>query len=293
MKYKYQLDPSSKKFICPTCEKRCFVRMINDNGEYLSDEFGRCDRSNSCGYYKYPNSSDLDVIIDNKLDKLTNISLKLGPPSIIPVQYVHQSLKGYGINPFYQFLMTIFNKSEISAVFNEYKVGTSKKWGGATIFWQISKNLEVRSGKVIKFDPISGKRIKHPKPLMTWVHSLLRLNQFNLKQVLFGEHLLSQYSNKTVCLVESEKTAIIMAIKFPKFLWLATGSKQEFKIEKLKVLKDRKVIVFPDSDAHEEWKTKSNFISKQLNLNLVISTFVMNCTIALDHSIGFDLADLN
>ncbi len=292
MKFKYQLDPSSKKFVCPQCEKRRFVRVIDDLGNYVSAEFGRCDRSSSCGYYKYPQKKDSELKLDLTQRKVAKFSIKNGPPSIIPEPYFQQSLKGYSINPFFQYLCATFNKQDADNVCAKYFVGTSKLWGGATVFWQISKDNQIRSGKIIKYDTITGKRIKEPRTLMTWVHVILKLKEFNLKQVLFGEHLLSLFPQKAVCIVESEKTAIIMALKHPNYLWLATGSKQEFKIEKLKVLSGRKVLVFPDTDAFEEWKKKAGIISKQLNLNLVVSSYLMNCTIALNHSKGYDLADL-
>ena len=291
MKNKYQLDPSSKKFVCPQCEKQRFVRMIDELGNYLSAEFGRCDRSNSCGYYKYPEKSDSDVKLDLSQFKVVNIPMRSGPPSSIPERYVQQSLKRYSINSFYQFLCDMFNEQDIDSVFATYQVGTSNLWGGATVFWQISKDDQVRSGKIIKFDPLTGKRIKEPRPLMTWVHVILKLKEFNLKQVLFGEHLLPQFPKKTVCIVESEKTAIIMALKYPNYLWLATGGKSEFKTEKLRVLTGRKVVIFPDTDFHKDWTEKSECISKQLNLNLVVSSYLMNCTIAIDQKKGYDLAD--
>lgn len=291
MKSKYQFDSSSKKFVCPQCEKRRFVRMVDGLGNYISDEFGRCDRSSSCGYFKYPEKSDLSIKIDFSQPTSTPTK-KLGPPSIIDQKIVQQTLKGYDRNPFHQFLSKMFNKEIVDAVFIEYYVGSSKKWGGSTIFWLISKDFHARSGKIMKIDATSGKRIKTPRPLVTWVHSELGLKEFNLKQVLFGEHLLSKYPFKIVCIVESEKTAVEMAIKHPNYLWLATGNKNEFKLEKLNVLLGRKVIVFPDTDAHNEWAQKVEIISKQINLNIRVSPYLINCTIALDQSKGYDLADL-
>lgn len=291
MNYKYHFDPSSKKFICPSCEKRRFVRMIDESGNYISDEYGICERKGSCGYSKWPKKYDSHVKIDFSQNKVLQIKKGEGPPSTISEHYVQESLKGYDINSLYQYLITEYNKQDVDAVFALYKVGTSRNWNGATVFWQISIDNQVRSGKIIKFDSNTGKRIKDPRPLMTWVHTILKLKDFNLKQVLFGEHLLSQFPNKTVCVVESEKTTIIMAIKHPNYLWLATGAAGEFKAEKIRVLVGRKVVVFPDTDFHNDWIKKTQILSKQFNLNLIVSSFLINETIALDHGEGYDLAD--
>lgn len=292
MKHKYQFDPSSKKFVCPKCGKKRFVRMVSEFGNYLSDEFGRCDRSNSCGYSMYPNSNDQEQQFDYSLLKVNITTIKNEVASTLPIEYVQQSMKCYDINSFFQFLLTIFSKEEIDVVFNLYKVGTSKKWCGSTVFWQINIDFEVRAGKVIKFDAACGKRIKEPFTHTTWVHSLLKLTDFNLKQVLYGEHLLNQFPEKVICIVESEKTAVIMALKHPAYLWLATSGKNGFTFDKLRVLKNRHVVVFPDSDAFNEWNEKAKLISKQIKLDLHVSPFVMNCTIGMEQTTGFDLADL-
>ena len=53
---------------------------------------------------------------------------------------------------------------------------------------------------------------------------------WELTKCLFGEHLLSAIDEKqkTVALVESEKTAIIASSIMPKYIWLATGGKSQF-----------------------------------------------------------------
>ena len=182
MKYKYQLDSSSKKDVCPQCRKRRFVRMIDELGNYLSAEFGRCDRSNSCGYYKSPQNSDSYVKLDFTLPNVVNLTRNVGPPSTIPHSYVEKSQQEYEVNSFYIFLSGLYNEQDILRVFSLYKVGTSKKWDGATVFWQISIENQVRTAKVIKYNANTGKRIKQPHPLMTWAHKLLNLKEFNLKQ---------------------------------------------------------------------------------------------------------------
>ena len=102
-----------------------------------------------------------------------------------------------------------------------YHVGTSKHWQGATVFWQKDCKDRVRTGKIILYNPQTGKRVKQPFCHVTWVHSALHLTDFNLRQCFFGEHLLTSEKNKPVGLVESEKTALVCSIHLPHFTWIA------------------------------------------------------------------------
>ena len=53
------------------------------------------------------------------------------------------------------------------------------------------------------------------------------------------------------------------------------------------------MVVFPDTDFHENWSERAVAINKQFNLNLVVSPYLVNCTIALDQTNGYDLDDFN
>ena len=113
-------------------------------------------------------------------------------PTFIENKLMKQTLYGYSVNPLYRYISTAFGKEETERLFVLYKVGTSKKWGGSTIFWQIDLNGNVRTGKIMKYDGKTGHRIKELHSLVTWVHSELKLPDFTLRQCFFGEHLLTQ-----------------------------------------------------------------------------------------------------
>lgn len=66
-----------------------------------------------------------------------------------------------------------------------------------------------------------------------------------LFNAFFGEHLIKK-SNKTIAIVESEKTACIMSLLFQKYIWLAAGSLNGLNDQKMEVLKNRKIILYPD-----------------------------------------------
>ena len=55
-------------------------------------------------------------------------------PTFIENKLMKQTLYGYSVNPLYRYISTVFGKEETERLFALYKVGTSKKWCGSTIF---------------------------------------------------------------------------------------------------------------------------------------------------------------
>jgi hypothetical protein len=106
---------------------------------------------------------------------------------------------------------------------------------------------------------------------------------WQLYQCLFGQHLLACRSNAHVCLVESEKTALIMAAHQPQFLWLATSGCSGLSPERIACLKGRRVTVFPDSGCYDKW-------SRQLKLTSDIDYYISDQLEA--YPPNTDLADL-
>jgi hypothetical protein len=263
MEYQYSLDKSSKKFICPLCEKKRFVKYINLNSnEYINDVLGRCDRETSCGYHKKPSTNSSVVYTPY-------ISEKVVTPSFHSFDLIEKSSKKYDTNKLILFLSIYFSEVQILNVITKYNIGTSKHWDGATLFWQIDQQKNVCAGKVILFNEITGKRVKEPYPHINWIHKITKQTDFKLQQSLFGLHLVAkqlQPSSKrlqqTIAIVESEKTAIIMSLFLPEYIWLATGSKQNFKYDLLQPLRNEKIIVFPDKGEFEDWNIKSSQLNK-------------------------------
>ena len=116
-------------------------------------------------------------------------------------------MRGYDINPLYRYFTKVAGKEEAGRLFHVYKVGTSRMWNGSTVFWQIDVRGNVRAGKIMGYDAVTGHRIKEPFNQVNWVHSVRKVPDFHMKQCLFGEHLLSDtsaaMSAKPVPIVES------------------------------------------------------------------------------------------
>jgi hypothetical protein len=125
--------------------------------------------------------------------------------------------------------------------------------------WSCRFLANMRGGKIMAFNK-SGKRIKKPRTRVTWVHSQMGLKDYNLKQCFFGEHLLTIHPSKQVCIVESEKTAMLCAVYMPQFLWIATGGKNgcNFNLKQYNhVLAGRVITLYPDVGEEELWRQRS------------------------------------
>lgn len=175
---------------------------------------------------------------------------ELAPVQYIPQDYLVRSLSGTSV--FTDFLGTLFSSATVGNIMKAYQIGSTRD--RQTIFWQVDRSGNVRQGKIVPY-MINGHRDKSRSTHIDSVAYRLRLKHFS--QCLFGEHLLAQWPDKPVALVEAEKTAAICYGFMPQYVWLATGGKGNFKPKMLLALRGRMVSVFPDYDAYDEWRTKA------------------------------------
>ena len=352
--YKYTLDKGSKKFLCPNCNKKTFVKYIDtETGNYLTNDFGKCDREQNCNYHKAPPKGNKYYLIKVlSLKEITDKAIKTtdvnGIISIIPksqileqsknecwisewflknstIQYltnefkyhysnisgfvneVKQIVQPLPIAPSFhslelldkmyceqpqtdhltEFLKMRFSKDEVfKAMQNYFITGTNHFWFYSTVFWQIDDKEQIHAGKIMQYDRFTGKRVKEPYNHINWLHIATKELNFNLNQCLFGLHRVTEDYQKTIAIVESEKTAIIMSILLPHYIWIATGSKGNFKFEMLKPLKKRNIVSFPDKGEYINWLNKATELNA-IGFKISVSDLIENT----DFENGFDLAD--
>jgi len=276
--------------------KSCPCGKSNSDGKFVPyvgfDDKGYC---HSCDQTFIPNEEKSED--EGKGDQRPFLPLRPKQVSFIDPRYLDASLKGYDQNNFVQFLIQRFGKSNAMQAVEVYKIGTSKRWPGANIFWQIDHEDKIRSGKIMVYDPSTGKRDKNKN---SWVHSVLKLDDFNLNQCLFGNHLIrSEPKHKPVSIVESEKTAIIASILKPDFIWMATGGKAGLKVSKFKFLKDRDIILFPDLtkpedkfNCFEKWTDFAKELTDDIpGINIQVSDYLEIRATDEEKSHGLDIAD--
>lgn len=296
--YKYTLDKTSKKHICPICNKKRFVRYVDvEVGEYLSHEVGRCDREINCGYHYAPKAffKHHNNVYDNRINKKNSQAISEKKTSYHNWKDVNDSLTNNGKNNFIQFLNSRFNIDKISEMLTQYKIGTATNWYHATIFWQIDQKQKIRGGKIISYDEYCKRT-----PYINWYHAIALkkklIKTFELSQCLFGLHLLNE-TPKTIAIVESEKTACVMSLFFEKYLWLATGSLNGLTSKKAEPLKDRKIILYPDlgirgknNTPYKQWKMEADALRKK-GFDIEISNLLERKADDDQREKGYDLAD--
>jgi len=177
-------------------------------------------------------------------------------------------------------------RKRVEEMIGLYDVGHGKH--GHTIFWQIDERGRLRTGKMMKYRE-DGHRDKEAKWNFDWIHATLSRHWDAERQEMtdeppypypqlydpskqeaqitfFGYHLLNHWKRKdidqTVCIVESEKTALLMAIAYgnhAKQVWIACGGLEMLTRERLQPIIDqrRRIILYPDRDGIKKWQQKA------------------------------------
>ena len=264
--YRYKLETPrvtgrrQQKTTCPHCgKKKCFVRYVDThNGyQYVADTVGKCDHQHSCGYHYKPSEyyHDNQWATEPKASETHCAPIPLPPFQPLPMEYVQRSHSPQSI--FWQWMAgTVapklgLSQERLQQIYDDYLVGATQKED--VIFWQIDEQQQVHGGHIMQYR-IDG----HRNGFQGWTHTpLIRAGllppDWMLYQCLFGQHLLSQRPNAHLCIVESEKTALIMAAHQPEYLWLATAGSGGLTPEKVQCLQGRRVTLFPDSGCYEKW----------------------------------------
>lgn len=200
------------------------------------------------------------------------------PMLTLPMDMV-KSRESYEANNLVAWMLQIrwdsIQRRRLPEVLSDYHIGTTRK--GWTIWWQIDEQQRVRTGKMMEYKD-DGHRVKDEGYHSDWIHSALfrdkRHPEYDedkqeMHQCLFGLHLLDRYKRKgidqQVCLVESEKTAILMATAYgnnAKQVWMACGGLENLTNDRLRPLleQERKIVIYPDRDGIDKWKAKAQAI---------------------------------
>lgn len=195
-------------------------------------------------------------------------------------------------------------RARLPKVLQHYGVGhshftTSNREGTLTehdftIFWQCDEQARLHNGHLMKYHPEGhpkfGRRIKDDEDpySTTWIHARMKrakTNPFNpdtdeASYCLFGQHLMAACPDATINIVESEKTAIIMATAYGGSLlnlWMACYgignlTNANWLLQPL-IDQGKRIVLYPDHDGVEKWKKAAreiNYERLQVNTDPVL-----------------------
>ena len=307
--YRYILERYrglSTRYTCPQCgRKHTFTRYIDteNNNQYISDNVGKCNRLDKCGYHYTPrqyftdnpwkreNRDECSFVRTNRENERKNAnrdSSRPAPPkvSVLPDGIVRATEGADSAHM--RWIEHLYGTEHRKQLQSLYRTGGIKD---AVIFWQRDIEGRVRTGKIMHYDEWSGKRLKEEGSI-GWVHAIVRREgelpeDWRLTQCLYGEHLLNAYPDKMVAVVEAYKTAHVGAILMPDMVWLATDSLQGLTAERLAPLRGRSVVFFPDEGkGYELWSERLPTIAAEVGFSYRISTFMEG------REQGADIADI-
>lgn len=294
--YCYGLAPwraRNKSLRCPSCGAThgAYKEYVNlQTGlpvDPVNHTCGRCDHEQSCGYHLTPkeyfaqNGKHLNSAMPYTAKKETQRKRIEIPMEMVAATLRNTLRNGNTLTRWLWSLpLTDKERYEFLSVLQFYAVGTSRD--GRVIWWQMDEQFVIRTGKIMLYGQ-DGHRVKDARGEsigFSWAHSQLRKkgyflpeNDYDLLQCLFGQHLLKMFPNAEVHLVESEKTAIFMALiddkAFTQNIWLATGGLQNLRPSTFITLANRKVICYPDLDGIDKWKQR---IEESVHKNIHLYT---------------------
>ena len=296
---------------CPCCHvKGCFSQYIDTVGRIaFPPDVGRCNREHKCGYHYTPKQffHDHPDMKEELMDDAAILSPTLPTPPqpkaerfFFPRSVMESSMSHYRENNFFLFLCSRFGEQAALELAGRYNIGTAKVRKGSCVFWQVDIRGRVCQGKVMFYDASTGNRSHEVHP--TWAHTLMRIDKERVGQCFFGEHLLAEFPDLPVGIVESEKSALIMSIVKPDHLWMATGSLNNFNEQFLEPVKDAVITAYPDVDNERDKKTRKSVsyelwrrIAARLNRkgwNITVSSVLEDTATTSQRLDKIDIADI-
>ena len=274
---------------CPECGASKKYRRYYDTftRSFVADECGACFRS-SCGYDLKP-SEYYKTHPDERVKTPSTWTPPPPPPiAYIPARYATdpQAKPPFRSN-LLLWLQGMFTMESITKVVQMYHIGENRQ--GWTQWPYIDTAGRINEIKLQDHNPGNGHRLKWS---CRTIHKELRelgILDANTRHgtCLFGEHLLTNPDpSKYVCIVESEKTCIMMAMAMPNDVWLATGGSSSIYLLRnvaKQLNKFKMTIIYPDAGEYTEWSEKAKTFGLT---NYIVSR------ICEGHSANTDIADI-
>jgi len=163
-------------------------------------------------------------------------------------------------------------------------------------YFYVSANNEIRTARQIEYRE-DFHRVKDTGKLIHHEYDTYS-NSKRVKWCIFGEHLLTDFSDKRdIIIVEAEKTAFVMSLFYPEFRWLSVGGlngiSQDFDFCRNDVIN----YFIPDADVDKKGVSCADKWLKKIPSTIYYQTpykvvdFHHHCT-SEEIENGFDILDM-
>ncbi len=312
--YRYTLDTGTTKFKCPQCGHNRFVRYVDTKTrQYMPEQYGRCDREESCGYHATPYADDnfktqqppgySRAVYRAKREAQKQRQAR--EKSVTIPADVFSSTLSEPLNNAFAYNLTSnieypLPVPDVRDVFDLYQVGTFRQ---ATTFPFIDIRGRVQAVQMKYFD--DSNHTTKTSFLHAYFKNSAWYDGYSKREkkitCLFGEHLLRQYPDADICLVEAPKTAIVGTLYYGtpcrnRPLFLAVYNLSSLTPDKLGVLKGRDVELIPDTAidgaAYKAWQSKVREFQRLFRTtSFHVSDVLEKQATDAEKAAGYDLAD--
>ena len=152
-------------------------------------------------------------------------------------------------------------KEQMAHAAARYRLGKSNS--GKCIFWMIDELGQVRDGRLGTSWVSVMLKAREPELLRGWY----------AKHCLFGLHLLKPAA--TVCVVEAERSAVVLSELFPEHLWMAVMEDTYFTLDLLEPLQANRVVIYPHTDMTQDnflcWEEMADEARRTYQLDITVS----------------------
>lgn len=261
-------------------------------------------------------------------------SVQEHPQVFVPLEVLKETLKDHRHNNFFNNLKKNvpypFPAFDIERLIELYLVGTinptkrrDQKLKGAVTFPYFEQIEEIQAIQIVQYDMRNHRKdinwidtyicpktgfvtsVDYPAvqskiPTIEWIESRRHQKKVNC---FFGAHLVKMFPHNPIVLVEGPKSALIGMLYFgfpddhpDNPIWLATGSKDTFTLDRSRILSKRSVLIFPDlspdSNTYKNWVIKSSDFQNKLPLSsFTVSSFFEENSTFKEKNDALDIAD--
>lgn len=225
--------------------------------------------------------------------------------TIIMIDEKHFKYKNNFVRSLYKIFGKNYGKNHIKkVVMDQLKLMTF--FDGAVMFPYYDVDGKLITAKIMFYD--NDLKRKRVKGAVMWLHNFRYKGEYLRYETLIDASLLDGHvvhvpffnqpttsvCDETICLVESEKTVVIMSIVLPEYRWVATGGSKSVAEWKFALIQD--INLFPDISKDDAIKIHWESVCEEMDIEYKSIDFIppshfINEYVIKRDVMGDDIAD--